>query len=178
MEYKYCPVCNKLIPDYRLDDPFCDCGWQMRKVSLDYDEAGWFTIISYTVGTCILQIVILFFIHVASSFALSILDNILFQYINPNTVVFFHYFAILSIDFIMLACLYFGVAYFLGRKSSHPVWLACIFGFIAIGFKLFVVDPRSNIQYPELGYILNILLLAVAITAGVVANYTRKRKAK
>jgi hypothetical protein len=94
--------------------------------------------------------------------------------IGPDLTYLFHYLATVSLDIVILSILYCGVAYYLGLKSSHPVWISSILAAIVICFKMFVIDPRSGLGY--LGIIENIILLAVTITAGIYANHVRIKK--
>lgn len=178
MTQKTCPQCNQPIPEYRLEDPYCDCGWQCLSTTADFDEVGWFTISACTLGVGILQILVLFLIHKLTNVSLSLLNNVLFEVFSVNMVVFLHYFIILSIDFLFLGAIYFSVVYFLGARNSNSILLAFIFGFTVIGFKFFVIDPYSRIQYPILGYMQNILLLIVTIASGIIADHVRKLRFK
>lgn len=175
MSYNKCPVCTKDIPEYRNDDPYCDCGWQLSTTSKDYDEFGIVTILFVTILACFVQIFILSAIHFSGSFLISILSNMLFSFFDGDTVLLIHYLFISVLDFVALAILYFCLIYFVIRKNSHPILMACIFGCVVVGFKFLVIDPRSNILYPFIGYSMNILLLAISIFSGVYANHVRKK---
>ncbi|MEW5822376.1 MAG: hypothetical protein AB1782_19435 [Cyanobacteriota bacterium] len=176
MKTQKCPDCKNEIPDYRLEDPYCDCGWQLNRGSSSHDELNWIIAVVAAVIVCAVQIVILFILHFASSYALSFLANIFAQYVTYETITLLHWFIILSIDFIVLAGLYFSICYWLAKKSSYPILLTMVFGFIVVPFKLFVIDPRSNIVYPMFAYIMDIMLIMVTISAGVLARYKSQIK--
>jgi hypothetical protein len=175
MELLNCPQCEKPIPDYRHEDPYCDCGWQCDITTEDYDQAGWFTVLFAAVLTAILQIPLLAIVHVASSFALSILSNIAAGFLGARLIFFMHYFLILSIDLLVLGAIYFAICWYLARRNSHPVLMTVVFAFIVIGFKFMVIDPRSNIQYPFLAYLYNLILFVVATGSGFMAASYRKK---
>jgi hypothetical protein len=174
MEIINCPVCEKEIPDYRRDDLYCDCGWQQHKTEVSHDELNWIIAVVAAIIVCGVQIVLLVILHMAGSFALSYLANIVAPHFTYETITLFHWFIILSIDFIVLSSLYFCTTYLLSRKTSYPVLLALVFAFIVVPFKLFVIDPQSNIVYPMLVYIMDFLLIAVAISGGIYAKYKKR----
>lgn len=174
MKQTKCPDCQTIIPDYRQDDPYCDCGWQLNRPSNEQEELSWIIAVVGAIVICGVQIVVLFFVHFIASHVLSFIVNLLAPFFTLDIISIFHWFTILLIDFVVLSLLYFFSAYFIAKKSTHPIMLVCIFAFIVVSFKFLVVDPYSNIAYPFLGYIVNILLLLVTISSGVLIRYLGK----
>lgn len=178
MNIKNCPVCNNSIPDYRMDDPYCDCGWQFQQVSSDFDEIGIFAIMVTIVGVCVLELFILLLTHFISMFSLSIIENIAIDYISIDYIVAFHFIATVSFDILLLSILFCGVSYYLGIKNSHPILVASILGIMAVGFKFLVIDPNSHIGFTPLSIIVSIILLVTTILSGIVTDYIKKQRLK
>lgn len=178
MSYTKCPECNKEIPDYRADDPYCDCGWQLIVSQPAQDELNWIVVFLAVLVVIGLQILLLVFIHVVGSLAFSLPANLLAEIVPAETITLLHWFLINFADFVALALLYFGVGYYISRKSASPLMVTIPYGFTVILFKLFVIDPRSNHIYPMMVYIIDILLLLIAILSGWFVSFICKEREK
>ena len=178
MTVEKCPKCEKLIPEYRVDDPYCDCGWQLNDVVSIQDDLGWIIALLSALGVCVLQVFIIFVIHFVSNYSLSILASLVANFLSYEAITFLHYVIVLTIDFFFLAILYGVVCYWMVRKSDNPVMLTVIFGLIVVPVKLFLVDPRCNIPYPLMIYIFDALLLILIISCGVFAKPIRAKVKK
>lgn len=175
MNIKSCPKCEQNIPDYRLDDPYCDCGWQLKDTSVDFDEIGYFTIFISIIFVCFVELIILCSTHFISTYSLSLLENLAINYISVDIIVAFHFIATLSFDILLLALLFCGVTFYLGKRLSHPILMASIMGVIVVGFKFFVLDPASHIGFTPLSIIVDLILLILTIGSGMLADHFRKK---
>lgn len=178
MTVEKCPNCECLIPEYRLDDPYCDCGWQLNDVVSIQDDLGWIIAIISAALVSVLQVFILFVIHIISNYSLSILASIAASFLSFEAITFLHYFIVMAIDFFFLAILYSVVCYWMVSKSDSPIMLTTIFGLIVVPVKLFLIDPKCNIPYPLMVYLFNLMLLVLTIMWGVFAKPIRSKVKK
>ncbi|MGD9580532.1 MAG: hypothetical protein AB7V50_04110 [Vampirovibrionia bacterium] len=173
MSIEKCPNCDKLIPAYRSDDPYCDCGWQFNQVVSIQDDLGWLISIISAFVVCVVQVFLLFLIHFVANFSLNIIASIASGFLPYELIMLLFYSSILSLDFIALLGLYVLVCYWMVSKSDNPVMLVTIFGLIVIPMKLFIIDPRINVPYPLMIYIMDFLLLTSIILSGFFAKQFR-----
>lgn len=178
MKQTACPLCDKPIPEYRLDDPYCDCGWSKSKGSSEIEELNLIKLF-ITVGImCILQIIVLFFSHFTTNFSIGLLDNLLINIADPYLVVMLHYFIAFIVDFILLLSLYCGAVYYLSYRNEHSILFSCVISIFSVVFKYLIVDPSCNVLYPLLLFILNVLLLISTIAFGIFIDHLNKKGAK
>lgn len=173
-----CPQCKNPIPEYRLDDPYCDCGWSESKGSSEIEELNLIKLF-ITVGImCILQVVVLFISHFSTNYSIAILDNLLINIFDPYLVVMLHYFIAFIVDYILLMLIYGGSVYYLSYRKEHSILFSFVIGIFSIVFKYLIIDPSCNTLYPLLLFILNILLLVSTIAFGFFINHLNKKLTK
>lgn len=169
-----CPECSKSIPEYRLEDPYCDCGWEPLKKVDSFDFVGWLLTVIYVSLFCILQLLVVLVLHSLGSVALSFIANIMVEFVRADVVALMFYFLIILLDFIALSVFYFGFIYFMTKKSSRPILYSVSLGIIILVFKFFLIDPYSRMPLQFLVYIENLLLLGVAVGSGYFIAYRDK----
>jgi len=174
----FCPNCEKEIPEYRFDDPYCDCGWSRSKGSMEIEELNWIKLFIVIAIMCFLQIIVLFFSHFTTNISIGFLDSLFSPILDPYLISMLHYLIVFVVDYILLMLIYGGAIFYLSYKKEHSILFSCVIGLACVIFKFFIIDIRSNISYPLLLYILNLLLLISTIAIGIVIDYLNKNKLK